>query len=72
MSGTDDLTEMFPDDDELRAEAAARKPEVGRLVEPQSEVDELDTTAEPVASDVGADGGDLSAEESAMHITENP
>ena len=41
--------------------------EVGRLVEPESGVDELDTTAEPLASDTGEDD-DLSAEEAAMHI----
>ena len=72
MSGAEGLSEMFPDDDQLRVEAADPHLEVGRLVEPQSGVDELDTEADPVAIDVGADDGDLSAEEAAMHITENP
>lgn len=45
-------------------EEALRPP---RLVEPQSEVDQLDSIAEPVASGV-PDAGDLSAEESAVHI----
>jgi hypothetical protein len=64
--------ELFPDDDQLRVEAQEHKVEVGRLVEPESGVDELDHTAEPVASDVGPDDGDLSAEEAAMHLTDEP
>ena len=44
---------------------------VGRLVQPENEIDQLDTTAEEVASDSG-DGAALSAEEAAMHITDAP
>ncbi len=69
-----DLGELYPNDDEIRAQGdendPEHRPEVGRLVEPESEVDQLDTTAEPVASDVGADDGDLAPEERAMHIVE--
>lgn len=70
-----DLAELYPNDDEIRAQTdendELRQPEVGRLVEPQSGVDELDTIAEPIATDVGADDGDLSPEERAMHIVED-
>lgn len=70
-----DLEEFYPDDDQVRSDSdendTLHRPEVGRIVEPDSEVDELDKTAEPVASDVGGDGGDLSAEEQAMHIVED-
>lgn len=45
--------------------------DVGRLVQPENEIDEIDTTAEEVAFDSGDDGA-LSAEEAAMHITEAP
>ena len=69
-----DQREFFPDDDQIRADGdendELRRPEVGRLVEPESEVDELDKTAEPLATDVGADDGDLSPEERAMHIVD--
>ena len=77
MSDTSDpdLEELFPDDDQIRAETdehdTLHRPEVGRLVEPESGVDELDKTAEPLATDVGGDDGDLSAEERAMHIVED-
>lgn len=43
---------------------------LGRIVDPESEVDVLDVTAESVAFDVGADGGGFSAEEAAMHVTD--
>ena len=70
-----DLEELYPNDDEIRAQTdendPLRQPEVGRLVEPESGVDEIDTTAEPVARDVGADDGDLAPEERAMHIVED-
>ena len=69
-----DLGELYPNDDEIRAQEdendPLNQPEVGRLVEPESGVDQLDTTAEPVATDVGADDGDLAPEERAMHIVE--
>lgn len=45
---------------------------VGRLVEDESGVDELDTTAETVATDTGVDSGGFTAEEAAMHVTDNP
>ena len=45
--------------------------DVGRLVQPENEVDQVDTTAEEVAFDSGDDAA-LSAEESAMHITDAP
>jgi hypothetical protein len=68
------LDELYPNDDEVRAQTdendPLRQPEVGRLVEPESGVDQIDTTAEPVAADVGADDGDLAPEERAMHIVE--
>lgn len=44
---------------------------IGRLVQPESELDEVDVTAEEVAFDSGDDTG-LSAEEAAMHITDAP
>lgn len=69
-----DLEELYPNDDEIRAQTdehdPLRQPEVGRLVEPESGVDQIDTTAESVATDVGADDGDLAPEERAMHIVE--
>lgn len=67
-----DLAELYPNDDGIRAESddPLHQPQVGRLVEPESGVDEIDTTAEPVASDVGYDDGDLAPEERAMHIVE--
>jgi len=43
--------------------------DVGRLVEPD-EGAHTDTEKDLVASDVGVDGGDLSAEEAAVHIEE--
>jgi hypothetical protein len=43
---------------------------VGRLVEPESGVDEQDLTAETVASDVGEDNQGFTAEEAAMHRTD--
>lgn len=45
--------------------------QVGRLVQPGDEIDELDTTAEEVAFDSGDDAA-LTAEEAAMHITDAP
>jgi uncharacterized protein DUF5709 len=41
---------------------------VGRLVEPESEVDELDETSEMVAMEDESDQGPLSPEEQAMHV----
>ena len=70
-----DLAELYPNDDEIRAQEDEHdpsiRPDVGRLVEPESGVDEMDTTAEPVATDIGADDGDLAPEERAMHIVED-
>jgi hypothetical protein len=43
----------------------------GRLVDPDEGVRE-DTEKDLVAEDVGIDGGAASAEEAAMHITDNP
>lgn len=43
----------------------------GRLVEPDEGVRE-DTEKDLVAEDVGIDGGAASAEEAAMHVTEDP
>jgi uncharacterized protein DUF5709 len=43
---------------------------VGRLVEPESGVDEQDETAEAIASDVGDDNRGFTAEEAAMHPTD--
>ena len=77
MSDTSDsdLEEFYPEDDQIRSDTdqddPLHRPEVGRLVEPESGVDELDKTAEPLATDVGADDGDLSPEERAMHIVED-
>jgi len=53
-------------------EEASLEDQIGRIVEPESEVDEIDLTAEPYATDVGRDDGSLSAEEAAMHITDTP
>lgn len=56
----------------LETEQATREHnDVGRLVQPENEIDEFDTTAEEVAFDSGDDEA-LSAEEAAMHITEEP
>ncbi|HUR49557.1 MAG TPA: DUF5709 domain-containing protein [Acidimicrobiales bacterium] len=70
-----DLEELYPNDDEIRAQSdendPLRQPEVGRLVEPESGMDQIDTTAESIATDVGADDGDLAPEERAMHIVED-
>jgi len=59
-------------DDHAAVEEAGLDDLTGRIVEPESEVDELDLTAEPLGFDVGRDDGAFSAEEAAMHITENP
>lgn len=69
----DDVEDFLPDPDgDLPGGPLSdRGPQVGRLVEPGSEVDELDRTAEPVAFDTG-EADDLSAEEAAMHITDEP
>lgn len=56
----------------LETEQATREHnDVGRLVQPENEIDDFDTTAEEVAFDSGDDEA-LSAEEAAMHITEEP
>lgn len=68
----DDLDEFFPDDDDPVVEDPDRAPEVGRLVEPEAGLGELDITAETVARDVGFDDGDLSPEERAMHLVPEP
>ncbi len=68
----DDLEEFFPDDDLPTVDDPDRAPEVGRLVEPESGLGEQDTTAETVARDIGADGGDLAPEERAMHLVPEP
>ena len=44
---------------------------LGRLVQPENEVDQQDVTSEEVAFDSG-DADAMSAEESAMHITDAP
>lgn len=44
---------------------------IGRLVDPDSEFGD-DVTAESVAGDVGSDDGDFTAEEAAMHVTDEP
>lgn len=51
--------------------ATALDDSVGRLVAPENEIDQIDTTAEEVAFDSGDDAA-LSAEEAAMHITDAP
>ena len=66
--GDDDFEEFLPDDDDLPVEDPDRQPEVGRLVEPESGLGELDITAEAIAADVGLDDGDLAPEERAMHL----
>jgi hypothetical protein len=43
-------------------------PEVGRLVEPDSEVDRIDVTADAVASEVPESGPSLTEEEAAVHL----
>lgn len=40
----------------------------GRLVDPESGVDESDNTSELIATDEATDRGPLSAEEEAMHL----
>lgn len=71
-----DIEEFFPDDDQVRADSAhgdpERQPEVGRIVEPEAGLGALDKTAEAVATDVGDDDSDLSAEEAGMHIETEP
>ena len=59
----DRLSREVPDE----SDAVERKP-VGRLVEPESEVDELDETSEMVAQEDENDPGPLSPEEQAMHM----
>jgi len=66
--GDDDFEVFLPDDDDLPEEDPDRQPEVGRLVEPESGLGELDITAEAIATDVGLDDGDLAPEERAMHL----
>lgn len=44
---------------------------LGRLVDPENEFGD-DLTKETVAEDVGRDDGDFSAEEAAMHVTDQP
>jgi uncharacterized protein DUF5709 len=61
----DRLSRELPDDAEPQ-EAEG----LGRLVEPESEVDELDETKEMVASEDESDKGPLSPEEQAMHVEE--
>jgi hypothetical protein len=57
----DDDTEVYGGGDEP----------AGRLVEDDEGARE-DTTKETVAYDVGGDSGGFSAEEAAMHVTDNP
>src|SRR5688572_1570692 len=68
-----DLDEFSPapDADLPGGPLSDRHPEVGRIVEPESGVDELDKTAEAVANDTG-EYDDLSAEEAGMHLTDEP
>ena len=44
---------------------------IGRLVDPEPGLGD-DLTKETVATDLGADDGDFSAEEAAMHVTDSP
>lgn len=52
-------------------EGAVPDPRAGRLVQPD-EGHQLDTSGQEVATDVGIDGGGASAEEAAMHLTDEP
>lgn len=62
-----------PDFDEVAVGGAADAAIGGRLLEPGSEdVDVVDEEKDAVATVVGEDEGALSAEESAMHITDSP
>lgn len=59
----------------LRREEPDRQPRAntgveGRLYEPESEVDEIDTTKEAVALEAEGDVYGLSAEEAAIHVEE--
>jgi hypothetical protein len=58
----------FDDDPSRDALDPDENPAVGRIVEPESNVDELDLTEDSVAFDVGPDDGVFAPEESAMHI----
>ena len=62
----DDL-ELELDDEDLASDVD----HVGRLVEPESGVDEIDETKEVVAFEA-EDASDMTAEEAAMHITDEP
>ena len=62
-----------PDFDESSVGRAADDAIGGRLLEPGSEdVDVIDEEKDSIATLVGEDEGALSAEESAMHITDSP
>lgn len=62
-----------PDFDESSVGQAADAAIGGRLLEPGSgDVDEIDDEKDSVATLVTEDEGALSAEESAMHITDSP
>lgn len=62
-----------PDFDESSVAQAADAAIGGRLVEPGSgDVDEIDDEKDSIATLVAEDEGALSAEESAMHITDSP
>jgi hypothetical protein len=52
------------------SDIGSEEDQVGRLVEPESGVDEQDLTSEAVATDVGDDNRGFSAEEAAMHRTD--
>jgi len=60
-----------PDDDDDTPWPAPGEDAAGRLVEPDHGA-EVDTEATAVADEYGADGGGFSAEERAVHITEEP
>lgn len=61
---TDRLARESPDE----SQAARTDAPEGRLVDPEPEVDQIDSTPELIATDEESDQGPLSAEEDAMHL----
>jgi hypothetical protein len=65
------LAEAGGDTDVPAAEFAEQQPRAGRLVEPDEGL-ESDTEKDMIAYDAGISGAGASAEEAAMHITDQP
>jgi hypothetical protein len=61
----------WTDEDEPLDDGATAQPRTGRLLQPD-EGAHADEESEAIAQDIGIDGGAASAEEAAMHLTDEP